>query len=168
MAEKANQKPKDTTPEFVKNTQTGVKDKNEISLRWYHVAATAIVLALVVMAIIRIISRFDMSIINSEYTVKYATGCTTTIAGPIKTEELTYRYTGVKEGDMLGPDGPTSDESDAYVKIVELGSNKVKIKTRDAVNGVWSEKEIRYGEITTTITEEAPDCMPGVTYIIEH
>ncbi|MDO4220232.1 MAG: hypothetical protein Q4D22_03330 [Candidatus Saccharibacteria bacterium] len=166
MTKKIKSKTTDTTPNHVKNTKTGAKDEDGVSLRWYHIVATVVVLGLVVIAIIRIFSRFDPTLINSQYTIRYATGCTTTIAGPIEKKDIKYRYAGIKEGDMLGDGGIVKEEGDAYVKIVELGANKVKIKVRDLYTNEWSEKEIRYGQEFEAYYGAIADCMPGISFTI--
>ena len=168
MTKKIKSKTTDTTPNHVKNTKTGAKDEGGVSLRWYHIVATVVVLGLVVIAIIRIFSRFDVSLVNSPYSIRYATGCTTSIAGPIEKDTIRhdYRYAGIKEGDMLGEGGIVKNEGDAYVKIVELGANRVTIKERNVFTNEWSEKTVRYGEEYTTTYEAAPDCMPGISFTI--
>ena len=167
MAKKTTTKRKDTTSNHVKNTQTGVEPKAKFGIRWYHIVATAVVLVLVIIALVRIASRFDPSLISSKYTVRYATGCTTSITGRPMHSDGSYRYTGASNGTMFGKNGPTGIESSAYLKIVELGEDKIKIQTRDYSTKEWrEEQEIEYGEEHAVATELAPDCMPGITYII--
>lgn len=168
MTKKIKSKSTDTTPEHVKNTQTGMKKNEEVSLRWYHIVATVVVLGLVAIAIIRIFSRFDPSLIGSTHMVQYRIGCTTSIAGPVEESlaALDYRHAGVKVGDKFGVGGIAKDEGDAYIKIAELGPNNATIKVRNYYTNEWSEKELRYGEKYTATIEEAPDCMPGITIII--
>ncbi len=168
MTEKSKSKTTDTTSKHVKNTQTEVADNKGNSLRWYHIIATVVVLGLVVIAIIRIFSRFDPSLIGSDHMVQYYIGCTTSISGPIKKNSFNpdYRHAGLKEGDKLGVNGFAKDEGDTYIKVVTLDDNKATIKVRDFYSNEWSIKELRYGEKFTTVIEEAPDCMPGITIII--
>ena len=166
MAQKSKSKSKDTTPKHVKNTKTEVAAENMPTLRWYHIAATVVVLALAVLAIVRIFAHFDISLFGSKYNIKYATGCTTTIAGPIEKKDVHYRYAGVKEGDLFGADGPTKDLSEAILEIVELGDNKIKIKTRNYGAIEWSEQEIRYGVESGVYSEAIADCMPGISFTI--
>lgn len=166
MAQKSKSKNTDTTPKRVKNTKTEVGQEGMPALRWYHVAATVVVIALAIVAIIRIFTHFDVSLFGSEYTMKYATGCTSTIAGPVDKDSISYRYAGIKEGDMYGADGPTKDPGEAILEVVKLGDKKITIKTRDYSSAEWSEKEIRYGVENTVYAEQAPDCMPGLTFTI--
>ena len=167
MAQKTTTERKDTTPKHVKNTQTGVGPKALMAIRWYHIVATVVVLGLVIIALVRIASRFDPSLISSKYTVRYATGCTTSITGKPMHSDTSYRYTGASNGTMFGKNGPTSVESSAYLKIVELGENSIKIQTRNYSTNEWEEeREVDYGEEHSVATELAPDCMPGITYTI--
>ena len=167
MAKKTTTKRKDTTSNHVKNTQTGVEPKAKFGIRWYHIVATVVVLVLVIIALVRIASRFDPSLISSKYTVRYTTGCTTSITGRPIHSDGSYRYTGASNGLMFGKYGPTSSESNAYLKILELGDKSIKIQTRSYSTNEWEEEhEIDYGEEYSVATELAPDCMPGITYII--
>ena len=167
MAKKTTTKPKDTTPKHVKNTQTGVEQNDGPVLRWYHIAATVVVLALVAIALVRVFSRFDLSLISSKYNFKYALGCTTSITGKVERSETSYRYTGVENGKMFGAKGVTNNIEEAFLKIVELGENNIKIEKRDYLTNEWEEKTIHYGSEYVVPTELAPDCMPGITYTIE-
>lgn len=166
MAQKSKSKNTDTTPKRVKNTKTGVKQESMPSLRWYHVAATVVVIALAIVAIIRIFTHFDVSLFGSRYTMKYATGCTSSVAGPIEKSKVGYRYAGVKEGDMYSAYGPTKDPGEAILEIVKLGDKKITVKTRDFGSAEWAEKEIRYGVESGVNIEQAPDCMPALTFTI--
>ena len=166
MAQKSKSKNTDTTPKHVKNTKTEVKQEGMPALRWYHVAATVVVIALAIIAIIDIFAHFDMSLFGSEYTIKYASGCTSTIAGPIEKSKVSYRYAGIKEGDMYGADGPTDDPGEAILEIVKFGDRKITIKTRDFGSVEWTEREIRYGVEDGVNTDQAPDCMPALTFTI--
>ena len=158
---------KDTTSKHVKNTQTGVEPKASFEIRWYHIVSTVVVLILVAIAFVHILSRFDPSLISSKYTVRYATGCTTSITGRPMHSDSSYRYTGASNGTMFGKYGPTSIESSAILKIVELGEKSIKIQTRDYSTNEWEEEqEIKYGEEYAAAAELAPDCMPGITYTI--
>ena len=81
--------------------------------------------------------------------------------------DSSYRYTGASNGTMFGKYGPTSIESSAILKIVELGEKSIKIQTRDYSTNEWEEEqEIKYGEEYAAAAELAPDCMPGITYTI--
>ena len=167
MAKKTTMKRKDTTSNHVKNTQTGVEPKAKFGIQWYHIVATVVVLILVAIALVRIASRFDPSLISSKYTVRYATGCTTSITGRPMHSDSSYRYTGASNGTMFGKYGPTSIESSAILKIVELGEKSIKIQTRGYSTNEWEEEqEIEYGEEHAVAAELAPDCMPGITYTI--
>ena len=166
MAQKSKSKTTDTTPERVKNTKTEVKQENMPALRWYHAAATAVVIMLAIIAIIRIFMHFDVSLFGSKYTIKYATGCSSSVAGPIEKSKVNYRYAGVKEGDMFSDQGPTKDPGEAILEIVSFGENKVKIKTRNFNEAVWTEHEVRYGVEDWVNSEQIPDCMPGITFTI--
>ena len=166
MAKKTTTKPKDTTPKHVKNTQTGVEQKAGPELRWYHIVSTVVVLVLVAIALVRIFSHFDLSLISSRYTIKYALGCTTSIAGKVERSSTDYRYTGASNGLMFGKDGITSNADDAYLKIAELKDDSIIIEKRNLTNNEWEEHEIKYGKEYTVTTEQAPDCMPGITYSI--
>jgi hypothetical protein len=167
MVKKTTTNRKDTTSKHVKNTQTGVEPKAKFSIRWYHIAATVVVLILVTIALVRIVSHFDPSLISSKYTVRYATGCTTSIAGRPIHSSGSYRYTGASNGLMFGKNGPILSESEAYLKILELGEESIKIQTRSYSTMEWEEEqEIDYGKEYSVATELAPDCMPGISYII--
>lgn len=171
MTKRVKNKSTDTTSKHVKNTKTRVDTTDGPSLRWYHVVATVVVLALAVLAMIRVFSRFDSSLIGSEYSLRYATGCTSSIAGVDVSGQTfadnEYRYAGIKVGDMLGADGVVADENDAYVKIVEFGSNKVTLNVRDASTNEWSEERIRYGEeYTAYCNPSLTDCMMGISFTI--
>lgn len=171
MAKRVKNKSTDTISKHVKNTKTRVDTADGPSLRWYHVVATVVVLALAVLAMIRVFSRFDSSLIGSEYSLRYATGCTGSIAGTDASQQVfndnEYRYAGIKVGDMLGTDGVVTDENDAYVKIVEFGSNKVTLNVRNASTNEWSEEQIRYGEEYTAYYDPSlTDCMMGISFTI--
>lgn len=166
MAQKRKSKTTDTTPKRVKNTKTEVAAQSGPSLRWYHVAATVVVLGLAVMAIITIFARFDMSLFGSEYTLKYTAGCTTTIGGPDLLPEPEYRYAGIKEGDYIGTEGVTHNLDEAFIEIVELGDNKVKIKTRNFQTNEWTAEELRYGTEKSVTTELVFDCIPAISFTI--
>ena len=166
MPKKTTTKRKDTTPKHVKNTQTEVEQNAGPVLRWYHIAATLVVFVLVAIAVAKILSRFDLSLISSQYTIKYTYGCTTSITGKVERSDSSYRYAGGKEGMMFGKNGLTNNEGDAYLKIVSLDNGNVKVSKRDYVTNEWSEGMVIYGSENTVITESAPDCMPGITYII--
>jgi hypothetical protein len=167
MPKKTTIKPKDTTPKHVKNTQTGVEPKAGFTIRWYHIAATVVALGLVVVAFVCILSRFSPTLISSKYTVKYALGCTTSITGHVERPSSSYRYTGAENGMMFGKNGPTKNEAEAYLKIIDLGEKHIKIQTRDYMTKEWTEEyDIQYGEEQVVSTELAPDCMPGISYTI--
>ena len=151
----------------VKKTQTEVEEKDGPILRWYHIAATVGVLILVVIALIKIFSIFDLSLVGSRYTLRYALGCTTSITGKVERSATNYRYAGANNGMMIGKKGITNKEDEAYLKIIELGTSRVKITTRNHSTSEWEEeKEINYGSEYSVPYEEAPDCMPGISYTI--
>ncbi len=172
MTKSVKNKSTDTTSKHVKNTKTRVAADGNVSLRWYHVAATIVVLALAVLAMIRIFSRFDSSLIGSEYSLRYATGCTggeLSVANESQQahDDSEYRYAGIKVGDMLGAGGVVTNEGNAYVKIVEFGSSKVTLKVRNASTNEWYEEQIRYGEEYTAHYDlSLMDCMMGISFTI--
>ena len=166
MAKKTTTKPKDTTPKHVKNTQTGVEQKAGLELRWYHIVSTVVVLVLVAVALVRIFSHFDLSLVSSRYTVKYALGCTTSITGKVERSSTSYRYAGASNGMMFGKNGVTNNADEAYLKIIELSDGRAKIEKRNYVNNDWEEQEIRFNRECVVTTEQAPDCMPGISYSI--
>jgi len=166
MPEKSTIKSPDTTPKVVKNTQTGVEAENSPSLRWYHITATVAVLILVIIALVRIFSHFDFTLFGSQYTIKYTIGCTTSISGEVERSYGSYRYSGIENGALIGADGFTEEKGDAYIEIIELGTSRVKIKTRDFATNEWSEKEIRYGAENTQQIDDTSDCVNGIVYTI--
>ena len=166
MAKKTTKNSKDTTSKHVKNTQTGVEPKAAFTIRWYHIAATVGVIVLVVVALVVVVHKLDPSIITSRYTLKYAVGCTTSFSGHVEDLNRHYRYAGVSNGSMVGKNGPTTNASEAYLKIIELGNDRVKIEERDYETSEWEEQTVEYGDEEVVITQTAPDCMPGITYTI--
>lgn len=166
MAKKTTTKRKDTTPKHVKNTQTEVEPNAGPVLRWYHIAATVVVFILVVIAVVKILTQFDLSLISSKYTLKYAYGCTTSITGQVDEGSRHYRYAGASNGMMLGKNGLTSNEDEAWIKIVELGNGNVHTEIRNYQTNEWEENKVVYGTEQVVTVEQAPDCMPGITYII--
>ena len=168
MAQKTTTERKDTTPKHVKNTQTGVEPKTCFRIRWYHIAATVGVLVLVIFAILRVSGFLDPSLLVSKYTMKYALGCTTSITGRVERSAASYRYIGVAEGMMFGKNGKTDREEEAYLKITQLGDKKITIQVRSFADKEWSENQIDYGKEYAVATKQSPDCMPGISYTINH
>jgi hypothetical protein len=167
MTKKTTTKRKDTTSKHVKNTQTGVEQKAEPVLRWYHIAAVAVVFVLVAIAVAKILTLFDLSIISSQYTVKYSIGCTTSFSGREEDIHRNYRYAGGWDGMMIGRNGLTKNEDEAYLKVIKFSNGNVRVSTRDYVTKEWSEeKALVYGTENVVYLESAPDCMPGITYSI--
>ena len=168
MTTKHKPKKTDKTSVHVKNTKTGVdKENGTVSLRWYHILATVVVISLAIVAVIKIFSHFDISLYGSKYTVKYAfLACTTSIDGRSHNNIADYHYAGVKDGDLIGKDGITDNIDDAYIQIVSIGDSYINIKTRDGMPNGWQDAKIRFGEEKIVTTSEIPDCMPGIAFSI--
>lgn len=167
MAKKTQKKPTKTAKTNVKNTKTEVVKREESGLRWYHLAATIVVLMLVVVAIIRIFSHFDISLFGSRYSVKYQSANLCTIAGPLDSDENSYRYAGIKDGDMIGTSGLTSDLGEAFIEIVSLDSSNFTYKTRNPSTNVWTEHTSSYGkEIHVSTNNTIADVCPTILFTI--
>ena len=169
MSGKSNTKKISSTSNHVKNTKTGKtgEKSDAVSLRWYHVVATVVVLSLAVIALIRVLSHFDISLYGSKYTMRYVFGCSTSIDGNVpEYKDSDYRYAGIEEGDYIGTTGITDSLEYAFVEIVELGSSRVKIKVRDYLTNEWHDGTVKYGETEKINTESSPDCMPQLTFSI--
>lgn len=168
MVAKNKSKKTDAASVHVKNTKTGRRSDDEtISLRWYHILSTVVVISLAITAVMKILSHFDISLYGSKYTIKYAyLACTTNIAGEKQGSDADFRYAGIKNGSFIGENGITSDKDEAYIEIVSLDDDLVSIKTRSYGSEEWRSEKIRYGEEKTLTLSVVPDCMPGIVFII--
>lgn len=134
--------------------------ETEYSIRWYHIAATAVVLILLVCAIVVFFRRFNPSLVSSDYTMKISAHCVD--------ETAEDRYFGVNAGDLylVTADrvvAKADNREEAQLEIVELGDSKVDIKIKNE-QGEWEEQDLHYGALQTSTVSEIEDCKLVIDY----
>ena len=130
------------------------KAETEYAIRWYHVAATAVVLVLVVCAIVTFFRRFNPTLMSSDYTLKIAAHC--------EGQNAEDRYFGVKADEMYtatesGDISKVNNRDEAFLEIVKLDGAAVDVKTKSAQGG-WEEKHLDLGAVQSDVVSENESC----------
>ena len=157
------------TSNVVKNTKKDAKTQKNVKNdgpRWYHFVALLAILALAAFAGMKLIYRYDLSILGAEHTVDIFHGCTSSIAGPLKEEDLRFRSYGLHVGDLIGKDGLTKNRDEAYVEIVKFEQDYV-IVNRHSDDNDWAERTVDYGTLQSVYLYQAiTDCGESLLFTI--
>ncbi len=160
---------KSETTNVVKNTEKDAKVHKNVpndGPRWYHFVALLAVLALAVFAAIKLVSRYDLSILGAEHTVDVFHGCTASIAGPLKEEDLHFQSYGLHVGDLIGKNGLTKNRDEAYVEIIKFEQDYV-IVNRHSDDNDWAERTVDYGTLQSVyLYQTMSDCSESLLFTI--
>lgn len=131
-----------------------VKTETEYVIRWYHIAATAVVLVLVICAVVTFFRRFNPTLVSSDYTLKIAAHC--------DGQNAEDRYFGVKADEMYaatesGDISKTNNRDEALLEITRLGKSSADVKIKNA-QGEWSKKTFNFGAVQSDTVSENESC----------
>ena len=137
------------------------KTETEYVVRWYHIAATAVVLVLVICAVVTFFRRFNPTLVSSDYTLKIAAHCDGANAED--------RYLGVNVGEMYtatesGSVLKTDNRDEALLEVTRLEGSTAGVKVKNT-RGEWSEKSFNFGATQSDAVSENENCKLILDYV---
>ncbi len=137
------------------------------SPRWYHFTALIAVLILAGFAVYKLINRYDVSILGASHTVDIYHGCDAVNPDePTDDSDRKYRSYGLREGDMFGKDGLTSNEEEAYVRIIKFEGDYAVV-SRHSDDNDWAERTVDYGVIQSVyLYQNDESCVESLVFTI--